>query len=126
MDKVLHTLCRLENLRFVRVLHTKDRIVRSNTQFIHSLLAEAESTGRRLAQECPTSHASPYAHRDLVVQSTLLAAMGYPDLHLAPANRPTRAFPTGQLHAATVPTLKNGSSRTMQSFDETLGQSFRE
>ena len=39
MGKVIHGLFPLENLRFLRVLRTRDRIVRSNTLFIHSLLA---------------------------------------------------------------------------------------
>ena len=38
MDKVFHALCLLANLRFVRVLRTRDRIVRSKRLFIHSLL----------------------------------------------------------------------------------------
>lgn len=38
MDKVFHALCPLANLRFVRVLRTRDRIVRSKRLFIHSLL----------------------------------------------------------------------------------------
>jgi len=47
-------------------------------------------------------------------------------MQFAPANMLTGAFPTGRPHGATVPIGKNGSSRTMQSFDETLGQSFCE
>ena len=38
MDKVFHALCPRANLRFVRVLRTRDRIVRSKRLFIHSLL----------------------------------------------------------------------------------------
>ena len=38
MDKVFHALFPLANLRFVRVLRTRDRIVRSKRLFIHSLL----------------------------------------------------------------------------------------
>ena len=41
VEKVIHGLFPLENLRFLRVLRTRDRIVRSNTWFIHSLLASA-------------------------------------------------------------------------------------
>ena len=39
--KVVHALCRHDNLRFVRVLYARNCIVRFNSQFIHSLLRQA-------------------------------------------------------------------------------------
>ena len=46
VEKVIHGLtglktAPLENLRFLLVLRTRDRIVRSNTELIHSQLASA-------------------------------------------------------------------------------------
>ena len=50
MEKVIHGLtglktAPLENLRFLRVLRTLDRIVRYNTECIHSLRAECGCDG---------------------------------------------------------------------------------
>ena len=39
MEKVIHGLFSLENILFLRVLRTRDRLVRSFQQCIHSLLA---------------------------------------------------------------------------------------
>ena len=64
MEKVIHGLtglktAPLENLRFLRVLRTRDRIVRSNTECIHSLLRfRRHSRAHVTAKPSPTLHRS--------------------------------------------------------------------
>jgi len=43
----------LQNVRFVRVLRTRDRIVRSKRQFIHSLLTRLLQFTQLLRQRFP-------------------------------------------------------------------------